>query len=298
MSAWRKFLRVLPIVSTNANANDNSADVPGLLHTDANGNLWVRTVTSGGGSQTSGNAGADGIQPANLYALDVESFGYVLNRTTGFWDRRTSLADNADGQAAGLAGLAGTVARLQAWNPSGSYARLYHVHYASPAPYFSRALPHLAIGAGTYSYAGKQGSWSTQNWGPLTDAAFVRRLRASKFFALNLNAAGATVILSPPAGQKVWLLSYQLGLTGDASLAAAGYLDVTFQDISGPTSILAKRLWLPSAAGTTLGGYEGPLVELGHGAFTSFGFGLQINLSAALATGYLTVLAGLSVDDD
>lgn len=113
----------------------------------------------------------------------------------------------------------------------------------------------------------------------------------------NANASGDTVVWTPTSGKRFRLLGFMIKLSENASQAVAGNMTIQLRDATSAT-IAQFRPFVPQTAGTTMGdGWSTGFIELGN---TGGGLGFQsgnanralnVNLSAALATGYCDVVA-------
>jgi len=115
-------------------------------------------------------------------------------------------------------------------------------------------------------------------------------LNASQFLSGNKNTAGNTVILAAGgAAANFFVSSIDLALTGDASLAVAGNLDISLTQ-SG-VAFFTKSVTLPAAAGT---GTIIPVAQISGLNFlgSALNATLGITLSVALATGKLNYNIG------
>lgn len=103
-------------------------------------------------------------------------------------------------------------------------------------------------------------------------------------------ASGDTALWTPAAGKKVRLMRYKVEVTGNASTTGGAVIDVVLRDAT--TALAAScSLYVPSAAGTSLGSYSTGWVDLGQGVLSAAANNvLNINLSAALTTGKVRVV--------
>lgn len=117
------------------------------------------------------------------------------------------------------------------------------------------------------------------------------------FVSAQATAAGNTILYTPNAGRKFRLMRYRIDITDDATLAVAGRLAVKLLD--GATDLNQTLIaFVPAAALNTSGllattGW----IDLGNGIpAAAVNDLLNINLSAALATGIVNVVACLAED--
>jgi hypothetical protein len=119
------------------------------------------------------------------------------------------------------------------------------------------------------------------------------RPRTSTVFKqVSTAATGNTAIWTPGSGNKFRLLKFKIQVTANASLAAAGILTVTLEDAAVALA-LAHEWWLPAAAGASQSlAYDSGWFDLGKFGILSAAANnaLNVNLSAALATGAVNVL--------
>lgn len=124
-----------------------------------------------------------------------------------------------------------------------------------------------------------------QNW---------NRARTPTIFrTISTTAAGNSAIWTPGTGNKFRLLGYKLEVTANASAAAAGVLDIKFQDALADLQITTS-VFIPSAAGTVFATtFTTGFVNLGFFGLLSAAANniLNLNLSFALVSGFLRVIA-------
>jgi hypothetical protein len=126
-----------------------------------------------------------------------------------------------------------------------------------------------------------------------TSATTKDRLRTPFIFkTATVTAAGNTAGWTPAAGKKVRAQRLRFLITGDASLAAASVLNVTFQDAAVATAIPGTSIYLPIAqpASPLPTAYDSGWMDLGNGILSAtINNILNVNLSAALTTGKLVL---------
>lgn len=104
-------------------------------------------------------------------------------------------------------------------------------------------------------------------------------------------ASGDTALWTPAASKKFRLMRYRIMLTGDATLAVAGILTVTLRDATTGLAF-THAFYVPSAAANVFGGVQIDWIDLGNGYLSAAANNvLNINLSVALATGSIRVVA-------
>jgi hypothetical protein len=113
------------------------------------------------------------------------------------------------------------------------------------------------------------------------------------FKTVQATASGNTAVWTPGTGNKFRLLKLFVEVTDNASLASGGVLTINFQDAT--TSInISFDVFVPSTAVTTVIG-DGLEQELDLGKFgilsAAANNALNVNLSSALATGNVRVIA-------
>lgn len=113
------------------------------------------------------------------------------------------------------------------------------------------------------------------------------------FNTVQATASGNTAVWTPGSGNKFRLLKLLVQVTANASLASGGVLTISFQDSS--TSInITFDVFVPTTAVTTAIG-DGLDQELDLGGFGILSAAannvLNVNLSSALATGNVRVIA-------
>jgi hypothetical protein len=120
-------------------------------------------------------------------------------------------------------------------------------------------------------------------------ASFDRLRTPQAVKSVQASAAGSTALWTPAAGNKVRLMRYRVSLTQNATLAAAGLLTVKLLD--GATDLNLWETFYVPATGTT-SHHAGAWIDLGNGVvLAAAGDVLNVSLSAALATGVVTVTA-------
>lgn len=106
-------------------------------------------------------------------------------------------------------------------------------------------------------------------------------------------AAGNTALWTPAAGKKFRLMRYLVTVTDDATRAAPGVLTVSLFDAAAGATGQAHDVYVPAVALVNTGAlYQSGWIDLGNG-FLSAAVNnvLNINLSAALVTGNVRVIA-------
>lgn len=117
----------------------------------------------------------------------------------------------------------------------------------------------------------------------------VRTPSASKSVAAT--AAGNTALWTPTTGTKFRLLRYCVEVTGNASQAVAGVITITLFDGAAGVTGQVHSVFVPGAAAAGAALFTSPWVDLGNGFISVLVNNvLNINLSAALATGVCRVL--------
>lgn len=160
-------------------------------------------------------------------------------------------------------------------------ARLYVMHGDTT---WQRTRESAALGDGALG-VGMLGAGLHVNNG----STFDRMRTPSVFKTLATSTTGATALWTPTAGKKFRVMRYQIGLTGDAARAAAGNVTVKLQDSATDIGVSAA-LFVPNAAGTVLGGFVGPWMDLGNGFLSAAANNvLNLNLSSALTSGAVWV---------
>lgn len=138
-----------------------------------------------------------------------------------------------------------------------------------------------------------------QNFGMATMASYLFRGDGNwdkqrtplTFKTATATASGNTAVWTPTSGKKFRLMGYIIYVTNDASLASAGDIDITFQDATTGLGF-GFSLFVPSAAGTTIGQNDSKWISLGNGYLSGTANNvLNVNLSTALATGKVRITA-------
>lgn len=110
------------------------------------------------------------------------------------------------------------------------------------------------------------------------------------FKAVNLGVApsGTVTIWTPAAGKRFRVLGFDMTITPDATLAAAGVVSFIIQDSVG-AFLYRSQVWLPNAAAPLVGSNNikiGPWYPGGNGALgSSPGTTVQIVIGTALTAG-------------
>lgn len=121
-------------------------------------------------------------------------------------------------------------------------------------------------------------------------ATWDKRRTPSIFKTATATASGDTALWTPTSGKKFRLMRYMIEVTGDLSSGTGAEIDVVLRD---STTALAAALsfWAPATAGSTPGFTSG-WIDLGNGILSATANNvLNINLSAALTTGKVRVVA-------
>jgi hypothetical protein len=137
----------------------------------------------------------------------------------------------------------------------------------------------------TTSYAVTAGAGSSTSLSALRSPSIFKTVQAT--------ASGNTTVWTPTSGKKFRLLKLFVEVTDNASLASGAVLTINFQDAT--TSInISFDVFVPTTAVTTVVG-DGLEQELDLGNFGILSAAannvLNVNLSAALATGNCRVIA-------
>lgn len=116
------------------------------------------------------------------------------------------------------------------------------------------------------------------------------RLRTPTVFkTATATAFGDTALWTPTSGKKFRLMRYIIHVTGGAALAAGADLDIVLRDATTALN-LGHSLYVPTAAGTTLGGFSTGWINLGNGPLSAANNNvLNVNLSASLTAGKVRV---------
>lgn len=251
----------------------------------------------------------DGVLPADalqgVESLPVEAFQALWNSTAASWDRAQSTADNADGIAAGDAGLAGTVSRLLLWNGTG-WDRANTGQDGSFQLAGKTGL--LGVLSRGYLYDGAVGGWEAEEAVPALDGVSVggfgamaiafeykyngqgmdRMRYPTKFSTGKFTALGSTALWTPAASKSFRLMRYMLTMTADAVQAAAGDLDIVFYDGLTAMPIAETRYVNTTNANVD---YSTGWVDLGNGILSAAADNvLNVNLSSALTGGAFRIL--------
>lgn len=136
-----------------------------------------------------------------------------------------------------------------------------------------------------FAYWGGTGIWLST--GP--NGVKVERERTPHAFqTIATAAAGNTAIWTPPGQFR--LMRWRYTITGNATLAAPGVLTVSLND-AGAAIGQADDAFIPAVAVSTQGQtVTSPWIDLGNGILAAAaGDALNVNLSAALATGSVRV---------
>lgn len=118
------------------------------------------------------------------------------------------------------------------------------------------------------------------------------RLRTPAIFKqATASASGSTALWTPAAGKHFRLLRFKIQLTADATLAVAARLTIALLD-SATDLHLSHLVFVPTTALNTIQDYESGWIDLGNGILSAaVNNVLNINLSVALATGLVNVIA-------
>lgn len=121
----------------------------------------------------------------------------------------------------------------------------------------------------------------------------ITRIRTPRqFLTVAAATAGNTALWTPTAGKKFRLMRYQIHVTGNASFAVAGVLTISLFDAAAGATGQVHDVYIPAIAGIVTGeAYTSPWIDLGNGYLSVLVNNvLNVNLSAALATGNVRVL--------
>lgn len=123
-------------------------------------------------------------------------------------------------------------------------------------------------------------------------ASWDRRRLPRIFRSVTASALGDTAVWTPTSAKRFQLLRFQIFVTGDATTAAGGVLTVALRDATTATG-LAVPVYVPTAAKNDLGGWSSGWIDAGDYGYRSAAVNnvLNVNLSTALATGSVGVLA-------
>lgn len=104
------------------------------------------------------------------------------------------------------------------------------------------------------------------------------------------SALGSTALWTPAAGKRVQLAKLCIHVTANASIAAGGILTIALLDAAASLG-LSFACFVPAAAATTVP-FDSGWMDLDLGPVEAAANDvLNINLSAALATGVVSVVA-------
>jgi hypothetical protein len=127
--------------------------------------------------------------------------------------------------------------------------------------------------------------WDGSQW--------VRRRTPNTFKTTSATSAasgGNTAIWTPTTGKKFRLMGYLIGIAGNSSFASAGNSNISLTDGAGGTTIATETFWVPSAAGTVLGGFYLPAVNIENGYLSSAANNvLYVHLDTTFANGQVRV---------
>ena len=110
--------------------------------------------------------------------------------------------------------------------------------------------------------------------------------------ATGVNAAGSTAVWTPAAGKSFRLMGFTFAISGNATQAAANPRNFSLVDGAG-TTIWRANLFIPGAAGTTMGNDVLHTVTLPANGYLSAAPNtvLNVNLAVALTAGTVSVHA-------
>ena len=124
-------------------------------------------------------------------------------------------------------------------------------------------------------------------------AGFHRHREASIFKTATATASGNTTVWTPATGNRFRLLGYYIDLTENAATAGGAVVVISWQDGTTPIG-LSHSIFIPNAGGSTAGAaYQSGHIDLGGYGYLSIAANsvLNINLSAALSSGTISVIA-------
>lgn len=113
------------------------------------------------------------------------------------------------------------------------------------------------------------------------------------FRTVQANAAGNTVVWTPPVSpNQIRLMRYMITVTGNASQAVAGVFAIDLND-AGASLNQTHDVYVPAVAPAAPLGviYNSGWIDLGNGPILGQNNVLNVNLSAALVTGSVRVIA-------
>lgn len=112
------------------------------------------------------------------------------------------------------------------------------------------------------------------------------------FKTVSATASGSTAVWTPGTGNKVRLLKFKVQVTGNATLAVGAVLTIKLLDAAADLN-LTHDVFVPTAALGTGEVFDSGWIDLGnYGALSAaVNQALNVNLSAALATGNVRVIA-------
>ena len=111
------------------------------------------------------------------------------------------------------------------------------------------------------------------------------------FKTVQASASGNTAVWTPATGNRFRLLKYRIMITGNATVAAAGVVTITFQDATTATNLSHDVYLNTSALGTVAFVYDSGWTDLGKFGYwsTTANNALNVNLSVALTAGNVRV---------
>lgn len=110
-----------------------------------------------------------------------------------------------------------------------------------------------------------------------------------KVYNINTAAAGNTAIAAAAGvGVGYYIKEISVKLSGDASLAVAGQVTISIREAA--VVIATQTIYLPAAAPNTPGGFDVLKLSNLNYNFKTANVALNVNLSAALATGVASVI--------
>lgn len=113
------------------------------------------------------------------------------------------------------------------------------------------------------------------------------------FKQASASATGNTAVWTPAANNKFRLLGFKIQVSADATTVGGARITIGLQDATTDLG-LSHIVFVPAAAGTALnGGYDSGFVPLGSFGILAAAVNdvLNVNLSAALSTGVVNVIA-------
>lgn len=237
-----------------------------------NGSTWV--------AQNPLNASNTSITNNQIYYFSIPAGVHVRIRTTAYTsgtiDGNISLSSVVHAQQLPYSFDSGNVLRVSVLGNSGS------------AGIGANAVSDNSNIGNTLSTYAAQALFS-----PPTGANALKLVRNIEIFkTATATASGDTALWTPTASKKFRLMRLRIEVTADVSTSGGAVIDVILRDASTGLPV-AFSFYAPAAAITTNPGvYSTGWIDLGNGILsTTINNILNINLSAALATGKVRVIA-------